>query len=443
MNTLLRTFLIIATCCFSSGILYASGPQGSDPPAESRTLSLQEAVQLSLNNSPEVLIAEAQAIRAVESLRESRSLNRPQVIAGTGLAYNNGFPLSIEGSAPSIFKAVASQSILSSKNANLIREAKESAKAGKLGTDLARNEVAAKTALVYYRLNQARRIQALASQRVETTRKQQELIEISLEAGKVRPIEAIMAKTAVDSAQQQLLIAQEATNIAEAELQALTGLASATFIRTTEPNFDSPLYESQMDVIYQQALGATPEIMQAEAQVKAKEFHIEAEKGERWPKIEGIGEYALFSPSNNYEDYFRAFERNNYLVGLSIQVPLLDGSRASARIAQSKQEASAEKYRLQQLKSDLKVNIQRGLSALRIARGASALAHNDLAATKEMVQVNNALLESGKIGSKELEDSRLQVQQKELTLIEADQILFQRKLELLRITGSVASTLLQ
>ena len=443
MNTLSRALLIIAACCPCNPILCASENQGVAPSIESRVLSMQEAVQLSLAHSPDVLIAEAQAIQSSESLRESRSLNRPQVTVGTGLAYNNGFPLSIEGSAPSIFKAVGSQAILSSKNANLIREAKESVKAGKLGTDLTRNEVAAKTAQAYYQLYQARRIQALASQKAETTLKQLELTKISLDAGKVRPVEATMAATAVNSAQQQLLIAQEEATIAEAELQALTGLPSTTSIRTTEPNLDSLLYESPMDALYEQALKTTPEIMQAEAQVKAKEFHIEVEKGERWPQINGISEYALFSRSNNYEDYFRRFERNNYLVGLSIQVPLFDGSRTSARIAQSKQEASAEKYRLQRMKSDLKMNIQRGLSALRIARGAVSLAQNDLSATREMVQVNNALLESGKISLREMEDSRLQAQQKELALIEADQILFQRKLELLRITGSLISTLLQ
>ena len=443
MTTLLRTLLIIAACCSCNPILCAIENQGVAPSSEIRVLSLQEAVQLSLTRSPDVLIAEAQAIQSNESLRESQSFNRPQLTVGTGLAYNNGFPLSIEGSAPSIFRAVGSQSILSSKNANLIREAKESAKAGKLGTELTRNEVAAKTAQAYYQLYQARKIQSLASQKVETTLRQLELIRISLDAGKVRPIESAMATTAVESARQQLLIAQEDATIAEAQLQILTGLSSATSIRTTEPNLDNLLYESPMDEIYAQALKATPEIMQAEAQVKAKEFHIEAEKGERRPQINGIGEYALFSRSNNYEDYFQRFERNNYLFGLSIQVPLFDGSRTSARIARSKQEASAEKYKLQQMKSDLKMNIQRGLSALRIARGAVALAQNDLNTTKEMVQVNTLLLENGKISLREMEDSRLQVQQKELAVIQADQILFQRKLELLRITGSLLSTVLQ
>ena len=93
------------------------------------------------------------------------------------------------------------------------------------------------------------------------------------------------------------------------------------------------------------------------------------------------------------------------------------------------------------MKSDLKMNIQRGKSALRIARGASGFARRDLASAREMVQVNEALLESGRISGQEMANLRSQVLQKKLALLEADQILFQRKLELLRTIGSLTDAI--
>ncbi len=95
------------------------------------------------------------------------------------------------------------------------------------------------------------------------------------------------------------------------------------------------------------------------------------------------------------------------------------------------------RYRLQSLKSGLKLSIERALSALRIARGASRLAQSEVEAARQMVQVSETLLESGRISMKELDDSRSQLQQKELSLLDAEQILFQRKLELLRAAGSI------
>jgi outer membrane protein len=433
-------FFIIAACsCCPATLATAHRDPGSQP--ERRTLTIQEAVQMTLARSPETVLAEAQALRAREALRESRSLNRPQVTAGTGLAYNNGFPLSIEGAAPSLFQVGAVQPIFSKKNANLIREAEESAKAGDLSKETARNELAAKTASVYYELFRARKIIPMASAGMASAGKQLEMMEEQLGAGKVRPVDVTLAKRALNYARQQLLVAQEQEKLAETELRELTGLSEAISIQTQEPRIDSPDFESDAEGLYQKALGSIPELLQADANVRAKEFHVEAERGEKYPRMEIVSQYALFLRANNYGDYFNRFTRNNFLLGLSVQVPLFDGSRASARIAQSRQEASVERSRLQRMKSDLKLNIQRGLGDIRIARAASDFARSDADAAREMLQVNETLLAGGRISVKEIEDSRMQLQQKELALIDADQALFQRKLDLLRVAGSILSTI--
>jgi outer membrane protein len=434
-------FLLSIIYSILMGMLFASESGGTSPGAEIRTLTIQEAVRLTLSRAPEVLLAEAQALRTKEMLRETRSLNRPRAFAGTGLAYNNGFPLSIEGSAPSIFQVNAMQPFLSKKNTNLIREAEESEKAGRFGTASARSLLASRTASVYYELHQMRKVTALASARVDTFQKQQKQVETLLEAGRVRPIEATLMKTAALSARQQLLIAQEQSLIAEKEIRELTGLPATIEIRTAEPQIDGSSVELQEDVLYERTLKSDPGIQQAEANVRAKDFHIEAEKGERWPKMEIVSQYALLSRSNNYEDYFNRFMRHNYLIGLSVQVPIFDGSGASARIAQSKLAVSEARYKLQRMKSDLKLDIQKRLSALRIARGAVDLARSDMDAAREMVQVNTTLMESGRILAKDLEDSRAQLLQKELAVLDADRDLFQKKLDLLFSTGDIEAVL--
>jgi len=442
MNKLTRILLLpSAVLLIFAGVLSASTSAGTDSGNESRALTVQEAVRMALSRAPEVLIAEAQAIRSKEALRESRSLNRPRVYAGTGLAYNNGFPLSIEGSAPSIFQVNASQPFLSKRNANLAREAAESDKAGRLGIESARNELASRTASVYYELHQTRQIIRLASDRADAAQKQQKQVEILLEAGRVLPAEAAQIRTAVLSARHQLLVAREQAFIAGKELHELTGLSDAIEISTIEPQIDNSALELQEESLYRLALQSTPGILQAEAEVRAKDFHIEAERGEYLPKMEIVGQYALLSRANNYADYFSRFARHNYLFGLSIQMPVFNGSGTSARVAQSRQEASEARYRLQRMKSDLKLDIQRGLSALRIARGAVDLARSDAEAAREMVRVHETLMDGGRITAKELEDSRAQLLQKELALLDADQDLYQRKIDLLYTTGSITTAI--
>jgi outer membrane protein TolC len=191
---------VFAASCSCPEMLSASEKINPGPQLETRVLSIQEVVQMALGHSPEAMLAKAQIMRAGEAVRETRSLNRPQLYTGTGLAYNNGFPLSIEGSAPSIFQVAATQSIFSKKNANLIHEAEESMKASRFGSDSVRNDLALKTALAYYRLHRARRIITLTSERLDAAHKQQELVEAQYEAGRVRPVDLTLAQTSTMAA---------------------------------------------------------------------------------------------------------------------------------------------------------------------------------------------------------------------------------------------------
>jgi len=442
MNNIIKLFspmffLVVAVAGNGS----SSGIPEQQPQADVRTLTIQEAVRMALSRSPEILLAEAQTIRAGEAVREARSMNRLQVFAGSGLAYNNGMPLSIEGAAPSIVQVQMSQSILSKKNNNLIREAEETGEASRFNKESAENSIASQTATAYFILYQARKRISMASQRLEVARVEQDRRQSLFEAGKIRMLDVTTAKTAVSEARQQLLIAQEEANIAEMELKSHTGIPDTASIQTIEPGIISPAFEADTETLYQRTLEKAPEIKQAEADIRSKEFHLESEKGEYWPKLNIIGKYALLSNSNNYEEYFNRFERHNYLIGLSVQIPIFDGFRTSARVAQSQQEISEARNRLVRIKLDLKLATQRATSNLRIARGAREHAVYEIEAVRESIQVGEALLENGRISVMEFEEMNSQLFQKEYALLESEQILFQRKLELLSIIGDTSTAL--
>jgi outer membrane protein len=332
-----------------------------------------------------------------------------------------------------------SQSILSRKNNNLIREAEEAGKASRFNEESVRNELALQTSAAYFSLHQARKMAALAEESLATAERRKEIADELFRADRIRQVDVTLAGTAVSSARQQLLVAREEAMIAQAELQNYTGLAESVLIHTVEPAIENPAFDAASETLYAQALENSPDIRQAEADIRSKEFHLEAEKGERFPKINIVGEYALFSRENNYEDYFNRFERNNYLIGLSVQVPLFDGFRSSSRVAQSRLELAEARHRLERAKSDLKLAVQRGLSSLRIAGGANALARDEAEAARQSLQVSEALLQSGRISRGDLEDARTRLLQKEYQQLDSERALFQRKLELLSVVGNISS----
>src|SRR5690242_5757698 len=75
--------------------------------AEVYTMTLSEAVDRALAQNPELMIARVEEQKAAQAVRIAKDPFYPKIYAGSGLAYSSGFPLSLEGSAPSIVQAKA------------------------------------------------------------------------------------------------------------------------------------------------------------------------------------------------------------------------------------------------------------------------------------------------------------------------------------------------
>jgi outer membrane protein TolC len=71
-------------------------------------MTLRQAVEAALKQSPDIALARLDEEKARQGVRLARDPFVPRVTVGSGLAYSNGFPMSIEGSAPSVVQAHAS-----------------------------------------------------------------------------------------------------------------------------------------------------------------------------------------------------------------------------------------------------------------------------------------------------------------------------------------------
>src|SRR5206468_6926909 len=98
-------------------------------------------------------------------------------------------------------------------------------------------------------------------------------------AGRIRPVDLTLARAATANASQQLLVAREAGRLAESVLRDALGLAGTPEIGTAEPRIDVQTLDLPAETLYRRALETHPEIQQAEAELRAKEFHVAAEKG--------------------------------------------------------------------------------------------------------------------------------------------------------------------
>src|SRR5207245_4747585 len=117
--------------------------------ANAETLSLKRAVELALTHSTASVAASNDQQRAFAAFLEARNQYIPQVVAGSGLGASWGFPLSLEGAAPSIFNVNAQSALINPALHYCVRAARTESKAAALQAQDQRQQVTEDGALRY------------------------------------------------------------------------------------------------------------------------------------------------------------------------------------------------------------------------------------------------------------------------------------------------------
>src|ERR1041385_8320449 len=154
-----RCLLIAIVMSCTSRLLFAQAPQtmNSEASTATRKLTLRDATDLALRNNRNIQLAQAGIDRATAEHAEARSVFWPQVLLGSGLAYTKGFPLSIEGSAPSLFQVNTSQAFYDRNLRGAEKQAGAMQQAAGKSLEETRDQVVADTALTYIDLDRSRR----------------------------------------------------------------------------------------------------------------------------------------------------------------------------------------------------------------------------------------------------------------------------------------------
>src|ERR1700685_1916418 len=115
-------------------------------------LTMKHAVELALQHASGIGVAAADEQHASASYRELRNSYIPQLNAGAGIGWSDGFPLSLEGAAPSLFNVTAQSAFLNPALRDFIRATQSEVKVSALRTKDQRNQVIQDTVLSYAEL---------------------------------------------------------------------------------------------------------------------------------------------------------------------------------------------------------------------------------------------------------------------------------------------------
>jgi outer membrane protein TolC len=406
-------------------------------PSQAETLPLERAIRLALAHSTGSAIADAEVQRTFASYRELRNNFIPQLMAGSGLGYTYGYPLSIEGSAPALLNAVAQSAVFNPSQRQFLGAAKIDWHASELQDKDQRNAIIQDVALTYAELAKwESRLVRLQQDETEAQKMEQAVSE-RLRQGVDSTVDLNKAKLTAARVRLHQAEARGNADVLRRHLSTLTGLPVSAIEIVPETIPALPPVAAEED-LSEKALASSPAIKIAEQHSLAESMRASGEHRSFLPSIDFSAQYARFSTFNNYTVYFppHTFQVNNATIGFGLKIPLFNASqRARTDAAEAvalKAKKQAEATRNQVAEETLK--LQRAAEQLEAAREVAQLeyqlAQSGLEAAQTRVDAKTGTLH-------ELADARTQAAERYLLFQDADFNYQRVRVNLLRATGDL------
>ncbi|MEJ5368429.1 MAG: TolC family protein [Bryobacteraceae bacterium] len=409
--------------------------------AAPRVLTLRQAVELAGQQSPEVVLARLDEQRAALEIRAVREPLLPRLMAGSGLAYSSGMPMSIEGATPAVVQAKGVRTIWNRPQGYQVASARESARAAAAAAALAQEDAALRVAALYLDLERLARQEEAAQRQLEHAQTIEAAVRLRMEEGRETPLEG--RRAALETARARLRVQQLAgqrRSVSQALAFAL-GLDPSEEIQPAPEDRKVLTALPEEETAVEAALREDPEVRRLEAEAAAKNLQARSYRAMRLPRIDLVAQYGLLARFNNYDKFFNRFERHNGQLGASIQIPLFSNSQDEARAAQAEIEARRLQEQIRQRRRQLESDTRQAWQKIRDAEAAYELARMDLELAREQVSLTLARVQEGRASLRDLEQARFQEQERWILFYDALHDLELARIELLRRTHSLASAL--
>ncbi len=411
---------------------------------------LKRIVELALTHATSGAIAAADEEHAGASYRELHNSYVPQLATGAGLGYSYGFPLALEGSAPSLFNITAQSALLNPALRDFVRAAKADSAVASFNTKDQRNQIIQDAVLSYAELAKWEQRMARLQQTEADAEQMQAAVAQRVKEGIDSEIDGARARLSAARIRLRIAEGQGAADVLREHLSKLTGLSAAAI--QTDPNSipapPAPPTETAKD-----ASANNPSVQAAVEHARAQYLRAQGEHKSLWPSLDFAAQYALLSKFNNFQNYYipskpcvtslgtflcptNSFQQNNATVGVSIRFPLFNASqrsRAQAADADAlKATKQAEAARNQVSEETLR--LQRAVTQMQAARDVAQLESEIADKNLDAVQTK---IEAGTANLHDLDDARSQASERFIALQDVSFELERDQLGLLRSTGDL------
>ncbi len=399
------------------------------------TLTFKKALELAASHGTGVGMAFADQMRARSSYFEARDAYIPALTTGSGLGASWGFPLSLEGSAPSIFNVTAQSTVFNLAQRSFIRAAQNEWSATGHNSDDQRNQTLLDAAVTYAQLDAALAKLKILRDQSEQAQRAEYITQQRVSEGVDSKIE--LTRASLNSARTRLRLTetQGTVDVLKQHLSQLTGLPAGDIEVDGESVPKIPDL-SQDEGLVNRALANNPAVKTADEHLKSKLQQAKGEHNALYPTVDFAAQYALLAEFNNYAEFYKAFQRNNATIGVAIRFPFLNpvqrakSQTAAAEALRAKSEAEATRNQV----SSQALKLQRALPQLAAARDVSKL---EWELAQGNLDVVSARMQTGATTLRDQENARIDVNDKYATYLDTSFEYDKARLQLMSMTDDL------
>ena len=379
-------------------------PPGTPAQETSRPLNATEAARIALLRQPNILSAQASVTAAQARTQQARSSLFP--LLGLSAGYTRTQNISSEGNSSfssggssggtsslsnnDSFNATATlrQLIFDFNHTrNLVRQAQQNERAVEAGLDKTRSDTVLQVKQAFYTYSQNIRLVAVNEDTLRNQQLHLALAQARFNTGLGLPSDVVRAQTAVSSAILNLNIARNNASVSRVSLTTLMGIDPRTPIVIDdkgEPDFPSNDVNGLVDI----ALRKRPEIIQAQANLRALDASLSAARSSNLPSIGG--NFALSSRGGNFPP-----GNDSWAVGATLSFNPFDSGLTAGRTREAQANLVSARAQLAGVQLTVTQDVSQSWINLRTAEQRVVTADAEVANAQESLRLAEGRFQSG------------------------------------------------
>jgi outer membrane protein len=243
------------------------------------------------------------------------------------------------------------------------------------------NELAFRLAEAYYRLLQARDLVAVREAAVQQVQNHLQIVQVRFKAGTAVKSDVLSVEVRLAETQEALITARHQLQLAWALLENVTGAPlSDRPLPTQVPPAPWTEQVEQLETAIAEALERRPELAVLASQRQAAQENIRAAQAGKYPTLDVVGDYDVFSAGN--------FSRSNdsFFLGVVARLTLYDGGRTRSEVRQAEAHLREVLAQERRLALDIELAVRRAYLQLADARQRLQVAQRAVAQAAESLR---------------------------------------------------------